>query len=714
MIPATSPAHKEIAMPSPASYAVEGRLGILRIDNPPVNAMGHAVRVGLDDALRTAADDASQAVLILCEGRTFVAGADITEFGKPPQAPWLPELYATLENLAKPVVSAIHGTALGGGFELALASHYRVAVAGAKVGLPEVKLGLLPGAGGTQRLPRIVGVPTAVQMMTSGAPIPVEQAEAAGVIDAVFADELEANARAFCEAVIDDARGVRRTSELTVPAISDDEIDALREQVSKQARGQTAPLEIMACAAAAATTPFNEGAAFERDAFLRCMQGEQSAGLRHMFFAEREAAKVIGLDRATPVRDISRVGIIGGGTMGGGIAMSFANAGFDVTLVEVDDAGLERGLGIIDKNYAITVGKGKLSEAAAAERRGRIGGTTNFDDLADVDLVIEAVFENLDLKQEIFAKLDGVARPGAILATNTSYQDVDQIAAVTNRPEDVLGLHFFSPANVMKLLEVVHGEKTADDVLATCMTLAKRVRKVPVLSGVCYGFIGNRMLQYYGREAQLCLIEGSSPAAIDGVLEGFGMAMGPLAVFDLAGLDIGYKARQSLPPEERGDDTVNRVADVLVESGRLGQKTGAGFYRYDAETRRRESDPDVQAMVENAAADLGVARRELSDTEIRERLLFALINEGMNILDEGIAQRPGDIDVVYVYGYGFPAYRGGPMFYADTIGLPVVLERIRNFAESLGTDNWTPSPLLQRLVDEGVSLKDWAGARAAG
>ncbi len=714
MIPATSPAHKENGMTSPVKYALEGRLGIVRIDNPPVNAMGHAVRLGLDEAVRTAAGDASEVVLILCEGRTFVAGADITEFGKPPKEPWLPDLYNTIENLAKPVVSAIHGTALGGGFELVLASHYRVAVAGAKVGLPEVMLGLLPGAGGTQRLPRIVGVPTAVQMMTSGAPVPVEQARAAGVIDEVFTDELEANARAFCEKLIDEGKGVRKTSDLEVPSISDEELDGLRAQVKKRARGQTAPLEIMECAVAAATRSFSDGEAFERDAFMRLMQGDQSAGLRHMFFAEREAAKVIGLDKATPKRDVRRVGIIGGGTMGGGIAMSFANAGFDVTLVEVDDAGLERGLGIIEKNYAITVGKGRLSEDAAAERRARIGGTTNFGDLAEVDLVIEAVFENLELKKEIFAKLDGVAKPGAILATNTSYQDVDQIAAATGRPEDVLGLHFFSPANVMKLLEVVRGEKTADDVLATCMALAKSIRKVPVLSGVCYGFIGNRMLQYYGREAQLCLVEGSKPEDVDRVLEGFGMAMGPLAVFDLAGLDVGYKARQSLPPEERGDEKVNRVADVLVESGRLGQKTGAGFYRYDAETRRREPDADVQAIIEAASGDLGIARRELGDQEILDRILFALINEGMNILDEGIAQRPGDIDVVYVYGYGFPAYRGGPMFYADTVGLATVLERIEGFAEQLGADNWTPSPLLKRLVDEGLSLSDWARSKAAG
>ncbi len=698
-------------MNAPVSYSLEGRIGVIRIDNPPVNALSQAVRAGLQEAIQAAQKDESAIVLLLCDGRTFVAGADITEFGKPPMEPFLPDLLDTIEQSSKPVVSAIHGTALGGGFELALASHYRCAIASAKVGLPEVKLGLLPGAGGTQRLPRITGIGPAIQMMASGAPISASDALAAGVVDTMIEGELEAGARAWCEELLEAETRPRRTSERSVEALSDEELAAIRAQVGKRARGQAAPMEIVEVAAAAGTTSFEEGMRLEREAFLRLMQGEQSAALRHLFFAEREAAKISDIPKDTPKRDIRTVGIVGGGTMGGGIAMSFANAGIPVTLIEVNNEALERGLGIIDKNYGITVSKGKLTEEAAAERRQRIVGSTDFSDLADVDLVIEAVFENLELKQDIFRRLDATCKPGAILATNTSYQDVDAIASVTDRPGDVIGLHFFSPANIMKLLEVVRGDKTADDVLTTSMALAKKIRKVPVMSRVCYGFIGNRMLQDYGREAQLCVIEGGTPESVDSAMEAFGMAMGPLAVFDLAGMDVGYKAREILPDDQKGDPRAYRVADVLVEAGRLGQKTGAGMYRYDLETRRRESDPEVLAIIEREAEALGIERREIDDKEVHDRILFALINEGMNILDEGIAQRPGDIDVVYVYGYGFPAHRGGPMHYADVVGLPVILDSIRSFKENLSAENWTPSPLLERLVDEGVSLSEWARNR---
>ena len=702
-------------MHSPVSYAVERRIGVIRIDNPPVNALSQAVRAGLLDAIDTAARDESRIVLLLCAGRTFVAGADITEFGRPPEAPFLPDLLDAVEQSEKPVVAAIHGTALGGGFELALAAHYRCAVPTAKVGLPEVKLGLLPGAGGTQRLPRITGVAAAIRMMASGAPMSAGDALSAGIVDKLIDTnvdgDLEAGAKAWCEELLEADVPPRRTSQRSVDALPDDELVAIRAEVAKRARGQVAPLEIVDVAAAAATTTFEQGMRLEREAFMRLMQGEQSASLRHLFFAEREAAKIADIPRDTPKRDIRSVGIVGAGTMGGGIAMSFANAGIPVTLVEVNDEALERGLGIIGKNYAITVSKGRLTEDAAAERRALITGTVDFDDLADVDLVIEAVFENLELKQDVFRRLDATCKAGAMLATNTSYQDVDQIAAVTKRPGDVIGLHFFSPANIMKLLEVVRGARTADDVLATCMALAKRIGKVPVMSRVCYGFIGNRMLADYGREAQLCVIEGGTPESVDSALEKFGMAMGPLAVFDLAGMDVGYKARAILPDEQKGDPRAYRVADVLVEAGRLGQKTGAGMYRYDNETRRREPDPEVLEIIEREAAALGIERRSITDDEIVNRVLFALINEGLNILDEGIAQRPGDIDVVYVYGYGFPAHRGGPMHYADVIGLPVILDAIRDFRENLSADNWTPSPLLERLVQQGMSLRDWAASR---
>jgi 3-hydroxyacyl-CoA dehydrogenase len=500
---------------------------------------------------------------------------------------------------------------------------------------------------------------------------------------------------------------------LRVETVTDGVLADYRTKLAKRARGQVAPQKIIECIEAAMTQPFPEGMAIERQKFTECMQSPQSAAMRHMFFAEREAAKISNLPAETPLRTIDSVGVIGAGTMGSGIAMNFANAGMQVTLLEVSDEALSNGLQAIDRNYMGGIKRGKLTEAEALERRGRITGTTNYATLADADLVVEAVFENLDLKQDIFAELDSVCKQGAILATNTSYQDVNRIAAATKRPEDVIGLHFFSPAHIMKLLEVVRAEHTADDVLATCMAMAKKIGKIPVVSGVCYGFIGNRMLGHYGREAQLCVIEGATPEAVDTAMEQWGMAMGPLAVFDLAGLDVGYKARQGLPEDMRGDPRASRVADALVEMGRCGQKTGAGFYRYDAETRQRSSDPDVQQLIASVADELGIERREIDSSEIVDRLTFALANEGMNILDEGIAQRPGDIDVVYVYGYGFPAVRGGPMHYADTVGLDHVLQRVREFSERFGADNWSPAPLLERLVADGISLAEWAQAQGS-
>ena len=441
------------------------------------------------------------------------------------------------------------------------------------------------------------------------------------------------------------------------------------------------------------------------------MQGEQSVAFRHIFFAERLAAKISGFPRDVVNRSIERVGIIGGGTMGGGIAMSFANAGFNVTLLEINDEALERGLSIIDKNYAGSVKRGKLSEEKAAGCRGRISGATDYEELGDADLVIEAVFEDPELKKDIFKRLDAVCKPGAILATNTSYQDVDAIAAATNRPEDCLGMHFFSPAHIMKLLEVVRGEKTADDVLSTAMALGKKIRKIPVLSRVCYGFIGNRMLGPYFREAQLCLIEGGIPEGVDAALYDFGMAMGPISVGDLAGLDVGYKARQALAEDQRGDPRAHRVPDALVEAGRLGQKSGAGFYRYDPETRKRTSDPEVIEIIEREAKTLGIERLPIDADEIVDRLIFSLVNEAFRILEEGIAQRPSDIDVVYVYGYGFPAWRGGPMYYADAVGLNRVLDRINEFRERFGEENWSPAPLLEKLVKTKTTIAEWAASK---
>ncbi len=690
------------------SYVIDGNIGVITVNNPPVNALSQAVRQGLLDAIRTAATDESEAVLICCEGRTFIAGADIKEFGKPRAEPLLPDLLNEIEASEKIVVVALHGTALGGGFEAALSCHYRVALDSTKVGLPEVKLGLLPGAGGTQRVPRLAGVEASLELILSGAPIPASRAAEIGLVDKVVSDDLLDEAMTFTRELAATGAPVRRTSELTVEPVDDGVFSAVSAGLGKRARGQTAPARIVECVHSAMTMSFADGQKRERELFTECMQDPQSEALRHIFFAERMAAKVAGLSGDAPMRDVKSVGIIGGGTMGGGIAMSFANAGFAVTLVEISDEALQRGLAIIEKNYAGSVKRGKLSESKAADCRGLISGATDYGALGDVDLVIEAVFEDPELKKEIFTRLDKVCKPGAILATNTSYQDVNDIAATTKRPQDVLGLHFFSPAHIMKLLEVVRTDKTADDVLTTVMALAKRIRKVAVISGVCYGFIGNRMLQGYFREAQLCLIEGGLPESVDAALYDWGMAMGPISVADLAGLDVGYKARQAQAEAERGDPAAYRVPDVLVEAGRFGQKSGKGFYTYDADTRQKSSDPEVQAIIEREAEALGIERRPVEADEIVDRLIYALVNEGMRILAEGIAQRPGDIDIVYVYGYGFPAWRGGPMHYANAIGLDKVLARIEEFRERFGDENWTPAPLLEKLVSESKTLAEWA------
>ena len=695
-------------MTSPVSYELVEEIGVITVDNPPVNALSQVVRQGIHDAVRLGQTDASKAILILCAGRTFIAGADIREFGQPPQEPYLPDLCAEIENSSKLVVAALHGTALGGGFEVALGCHYRCALPTARVGLPEVKLGLLPGAGGTQRTPRLAGAMAALDLITSGNPVDAGRAASLGLVDHLVEGDLREAALAWCRDLVAKKASRRKTSELRVESVSDGVLADYRARLAKRARGQVAPQKIIECIEAAMTMPFPDGMATERKKFIECMHSPQSAAMRHMFFAEREAAKVSGLPANTELRNIDKVGVIGAGTMGGGIAMNFANAGMEVTLLEVSDEALSNGLQTIDRNYMGGIKRGKLTEAEALERRGRITGTTTYAALADADLIVEAVFESLDLKQDIFAELDSVCKQGAILATNTSYQDVNRIAAATRRPEDVIGLHFFSPAHIMKLLEVVRADKTADDVLATCMALARRIRKTPVVSGVCYGFIGNRMLGHYGREAQLCVIEGATPETVDTAMEQWGMAMGPLAVFDLAGLDVGYKARQGLPEDKRGDPRAFRVVDALVEMGRNGQKTGAGFYRYDPDTRKRSNDPDVQALIAREADKLGIVRRDIDSSEIVDRLIFALANEGMKIVEEGIAQRPGDIDVVYVYGYGFPAFRGGPMHYADTVGLDHVLQRVREFRQRFGAENWTPAPLLEKLVADKMTLAEWA------
>ncbi|MDP6732430.1 MAG: 3-hydroxyacyl-CoA dehydrogenase NAD-binding domain-containing protein [Gammaproteobacteria bacterium] len=697
------------------SYELKGNIGVISVNNPPVNALAQVVREGILNSVQAAQEDGSKAIVLRCEGRTFIAGADITEFGKPPKDPGLPIVLDAIESSSKPVIAAIHGTALGGGFEVSLACHYRCAVASAKVGLPEVKLGLLPGAGGTQRVPRIAGVKAALDMITSGNPIAAGKAHTMGLVDEIIeADDLEAGAIQYAMGLVESGAPLKRIRDITIdPAtIEADFFANARKRLARRARGQIAQDKIVSCIEAAVELPMDEGLLRERELFRELITSPESAAMRHIFFAERQAAKIKDLPKDTPVRDIAKVAIIGGGTMGGGIVMCFANVGIPVVMLEINDEALQRGMDIIRKNYNITLQKGKMSEDQLEQRIGLISGTTDYSDIGDVDLVIEAVFENLELKKEIFAKLDTVCKEGAILATNTSYQDVDAIAEATARPQDVLGMHFFSPANVMKLLEVVRGEKTADDVLATVMKIGKKISKVCALSRVCYGFIGNRMLGGYGREAQMLLMDGCTPTQVDSALEGFGMAMGPLAMSDLAGLDVGYKARQGrtdLPD----DPKLYRMGTLLVEMGRHGQKTGSGFYKYDPETRRREADPEVEAFIKEEAAKLDIEQLEISNEEILQRCFYPLINEGALILEEGIAQRPSDIDVVYVFGYAFPVAKGGPMHYADQVGLKSVYDKICEFRDRYGEDYWKPAPLLKQLAEAGSTFTEWDKQRSA-
>jgi 3-hydroxyacyl-CoA dehydrogenase len=688
-------------MSDPVRLSRENDIAIVTADNPPVNALSHAVRAGLKAAFEKAAASGCKAIVLNCAGRTFFAGADISEFGKPPAEPWLPQLLQTIENSTVPVVAAIHGTALGGGLETAMACHYRIAAPDAKLGLPEVALGLLPGAGGTQWAPRLIGVQAALDLMLSGKPIGAAQAREAGLVDRIADGDLLQAALAYARQLVDSGAGPRRTSDRPVKAdhLPADFFAATRAAVAKTTRKLPAPQRIIDCVEAAVTRPVADAFALERQCFIELMVSPESAGLRHAFFAERQAARIDDIPQHTALREIKSVGIIGAGTMGGGIAMNFASAGIPVTLLEINRDALDKGLSVVRGNFERSAKKGRFTAEQVERFMDLIRGTTDYSDLEGADLVIEAVFENPEIKYEVFRTLDEVCKPGAILASNTSYQDVDAIAAVTARPQDVLGMHFFSPANVMKLLEVVRGEKTADDALATVMALAKKIRKVAVLSRVCYGFIGNRLLGGYMRQAQMLLLEGCAPAQVDSALERFGMAMGPVAVGDLAGLDIGYKARQALA--HAPDHPAYHVIDQLVEMGRLGQKTGAGFYRYDPATRQRLDDPEVAALIRAEAGRLGMAQRTFSDEEIVERTIYPLINEGARILEEGVAQRAGDIDIVYLYGYGFPAHRGGPMFYGSTVGLDKVYARISAFRDSLRADDWQPAPLLERLAKEG-------------
>ncbi|TIP00009.1 MAG: 3-hydroxyacyl-CoA dehydrogenase [Mesorhizobium sp.] len=683
-------------MSSSVSVTNDNGVAVVTIDNPPVNALSFHVRKPLYEALTALRDDpAAKAIVIACAGRTFVAGADITEFGKPVQQPKLRAIIALLEIIAKPTVAAIHGTALGGGLELALGCHFRVAEKSAKLGLPEVKLGLLPGGGGTVRLPRLVGAAKALAMIVSGTPISAGEAKAAGLIDAVVDSDLLAEAVRFAGEMAD--RGgpfvpVRdRNDRLVETDLA--AFDAQAAELAKKARGLEAPLASAEAVRNAITLPFDEALAAERQLFLKLVSGDQSRAQRHLFFAEREAAKVPGKDLQK--RRIERVGIIGAGTMGGGIAMAFANGDLPVTLLETSEEALRRGLATIAKNYAVSVSRGSLSEEAKQKRLGLFKGSTDYADLADCDLIIEAVFEDMAVKKEVFGKLDAIAKPGAILATNTSYLDVDEIAASTTRPQDVLGMHFFSPANVMKLLEIVRTEKTAPEVLATVADLARRIGKVAVVVGVCHGFVGNRMLSARGTENEALLLEGATPTQVDKAFIDFGWPMGPFQMGDLAGLDIGWRNRKA-----RGQTAV--IADTLCERGHFGQKTGRGWYRYESGAREPVADPDVEALIRAKAAELGIARREIGAEEIIERTLYPLINEGAKILEEGIAARASDIDVVWVNGYGFPIGKGGPMFWAWLEGAGRIVERLEYWHGRTGRAIFEPAPALRRFAETGA------------
>jgi 3-hydroxyacyl-CoA dehydrogenase len=683
----------------------DGEIAIVTIDNPPVNALGFRVREPLQNALKTLAGDASVAAVVLaCAGRTFVAGADITEFGKPMQWPELRDIIATLEAIQKPTVAAIHGTALGGGLELALGCHFRIADKGAKLGLPEVKLGLLPGAGGTIRLPRLVGPAKALKMIVSGAPVSADEALASGLVDAISETNLVANAVAFAR---DKAAGgvasvpVRdRAGQIMGADLA--AFDAEAAELAKKARGLEAPLACAQSVRNAITLPFDEALAAERELFTKLVSGDQSRAQRHLFFAEREAAKAPGVGKEIAPREIRRAGIIGAGTMGGGIAMAFVNGGIPVTLLEMNSEALGRGLAMIEKNYAISVSRGSLTEEAKAKRMALFSPSTDYADLAECDLVVEAVFEDMAVKKEVFSKLDVIAKPTAILATNTSYLDVNEIAASVSRPQDVLGLHFFSPANVMKLLEIVRGGQTAPDVLATALAVAKRIGKVPVVVGVCHGFVGNRMLSARSTDAEDLLLEGASPGEVDKVFTDFGWPMGPFQMYDLAGLDIGWRNRKA-----RGQTAV--IADHLCEQGRFGQKTSKGFYLYENGSRTPVPDPEVAQLIEDSARERGIERRAIPADEIIERTLYPMVNEGTKILEEGIAARASDIDIVWTNGYGFPVGKGGPMFWADLEGLQKIVKRLQYWHGRSGKDVFKPSALLKRLAAEGSPIGGHAG-----
>ena len=694
-------------MDGPVTLTLNANVALIGIDNPPVNALSLAVREGLQGALtRAEADAGIAAIVIIGRGRTFPAGADIREFAAPPVDPSLPDVVDRVEACAKPVIAALSGNVLGGGLELALGSHYRIALAGTQVGLPEVRLGILPGAGGTQRLPRIIGAGPALEMILTGKPLTVEKARVMGLVDRISGANLEAEAIEFAKEMI--GTGPRRTSERTEGLADRDAylaaLEMARQELKTTARGLFSPFRIVDCVEQALIAEFAEGLAFERARFLDCKATPQAKALIHAFFAERAAAKVPEAGRAQP-RPLTKLGVIGGGTMGAGIAIAGLDAGFEVLMVERNARSIARGRASLENIWDRQIAKGRMTEDQKRGVLDRFATSTDIADLGQADLVIEAVFEDLEVKKAVFAQLDAVAKPGAIMATNTSYLNIEAIAAATKRPQDVLGLHFFSPANVMKLLEIVVTDGVADEVVATGFALAKRMRKIPVRAGNADGFIGNRIFAKTRNVVAHMVDDGASPYAVDRAMFDFGYRMGPHAVFDLAGLDIGWANRKKDAPTRPAHQRYVEIADRICERGWFGRKTGRGFYRYDTGNRRGSEDPDVLVIIEAERAAKGIAPREITDEEVVARFMAAMVNEACEVLREGVVLRPSDIDVVLLHGYGFPRYRGGPMHYADTLGLDRVLADIRSFGAE-DEDFWKPSPLLVDLVDNGGSFGD--------
>ena len=684
--------------------STQGRIGILTVNNPPVNALAAGVRDGIKDGVEAFGKDANiDAIVLIGGGRTFIAGADIREFGKPPKGANLNDVIATMENCPKIVVAALHGTPLGGGLETALGAHYRVSLASTRVGLPEVHLGLLPGAGGTQRLPRLTGAKYALDAIISGRHIPAPEAKSKGIVDAIVEGDLLAGAVAHAQMLVAQKAPLRRVRDLKVTLESPDLFKETEKAIARRARGFKAPWSIIKCVQAAVELPFDEGMKRERELFVELLTSPESAAQRYYFFAEREAAKVLDVPADTPQREIKNAGIVGAGTMGGGIAMNFANAGIPVTLLEVKQDALDRGLKTIRTNYENTAKRGGMKAEDVDKRMALIKPTLTYDDLKDADVIIEAVFETMEVKEGVFKKLDEVAKPGAVLATNTSGLDVNQIATYTKRPGDVIGMHFFSPANVMKLLENVRGKATQKDVIATVMSLSKKIGKIPVLVGVCEGFVGNRMLRQRGIQSAYMMEEGALPQQIDKVIYDFGFPMGPFAMSDLAGNDVGWRIRQGKKEkEQRNVRYTGYVADAICELGRFGQKTGAGYFKYNLPDRTPIPDPEVEKIIEETSKKLGITRRAISDQEILERCLYPMVNEGAKILDEGMAQRSLDIDVIWVNGYGWPVYRGGPMWWADNVvGLKTIHDALLKYRDASGDPFWEPAPLLKKLVQEG-------------